>query len=42
MGNLGGHDLRAIIEAFDAIDHDRLGLLHRLHDQGRRPAVRRP
>ena len=23
MGNLGGHDLRAIIEAFDAIDHDR-------------------
>src|SRR5580704_5542601 len=24
MGNLGGHDLRAIIDAFDAIDHDRL------------------
>jgi pyruvate dehydrogenase E1 component len=23
MGNLGGHDLRAIIEAFDAVDHDR-------------------
>ena len=23
MGNLGGHDLSAIIEAFDAIDHDR-------------------
>ncbi len=23
MNNLGGHDLRAIIEAFDAIDHDR-------------------
>jgi pyruvate dehydrogenase E1 component len=23
MGNLGGHDLRAIIDAFDAIDHDR-------------------
>jgi pyruvate dehydrogenase E1 component len=23
MGNLGGHDLPAIIEAFDAIDHDR-------------------
>jgi pyruvate dehydrogenase E1 component len=23
MGNLGGHDLAAIIEAFDAIDHDR-------------------
>ncbi len=23
MGNLGGHDLRAIIESFDAIDHDR-------------------
>src|SRR6516162_9097455 len=23
MGNLGGHDLRAVIEAFDAIDHDR-------------------
>jgi pyruvate dehydrogenase E1 component len=23
MGNLGGHDLRAIIEAFDTIDHDR-------------------
>ena len=23
MNNLGGHDLPAIIEAFDAIDHDR-------------------
>jgi pyruvate dehydrogenase E1 component len=23
MNNLGGHDLRAIIEAFDSIDHDR-------------------
>ena len=23
MNNLGGHDLRAIIDAFDAIDHDR-------------------
>jgi pyruvate dehydrogenase E1 component len=23
MGNLGGHDLHAIIDAFDAIDHDR-------------------
>ncbi len=23
MSNLGGHDLRAIIDAFDAIDHDR-------------------
>ena len=23
MNNLGGHDLAAIIEAFDAIDHDR-------------------
>jgi len=23
MSNLGGHDLRALIEAFDAIDHDR-------------------
>ncbi len=23
MNNLGGHDLASIIEAFDAIDHDR-------------------
>ena len=23
MSNLGGHDLRAIIDAFDRIDHDR-------------------
>jgi pyruvate dehydrogenase E1 component len=23
MNNLGGHDLRALVEAFDAIDHDR-------------------
>jgi pyruvate dehydrogenase E1 component len=38
MSNLGGHDMASMIEAFEAIDHDRPGLLHRLHHQGRRPA----
>ena len=42
MGNLGGHDLPNLVRAFESIDHDRPVVLHRLHDQGLRPAARRP
>jgi pyruvate dehydrogenase E1 component len=42
MGNLGGHDLPAIIDAFDRIDHDRPVCFIVLHDQGLWAAIRRP
>ena len=42
MTNLGGHDLQAILEAFDERADRPAGLLHRLHHQGLRPAVPGP
>ena len=42
MNNLGGHDLPSLLEAFGKIDHDRPTCFICLHDQGLRPAVRRP
>jgi pyruvate dehydrogenase E1 component len=42
MTNLGGHDLQAILEAFESVPTDQPGLLHRLHHQGLRPAVPGP
>ena len=31
MTNLGGHDIEAVLEAFDTVADDRPALLHRLH-----------
>ena len=42
MNNLGGHDLPSLLEAFDRHRPRPADLLHRLHGQGLRPAVRRP
>ncbi len=42
MANLGGHDLPTLLDAFERVDHDRPIVLHRLHDQGLRPAAGRP
>ncbi len=42
MSNLGGHDMASMIEAFEADRSRPPGLLHRLHHQGRRPAVPGP
>ena len=39
MNNLGGHDLRAIIDAFDGIDHDRPVCFIAYTIKGYRPAV---
>ena len=42
MTNLGGHDMETVLEAFHGVDDRRPDLLHRLHDQGLRPPLRRP
>ena len=42
MTNLGGHDMAALVEAFDGAAGRRADPVHRLHDQGLRPALRRP
>jgi pyruvate dehydrogenase E1 component len=42
MTNLAGHDLASLTEAFDGGQDDSPHLLHRLHHQGLRPALRRP
>ena len=42
MNNLGGHDLPSLLEAFDSDRPRPADLLHLLHHQGLRPAVRRP
>ena len=42
MTNLGGHDLQAILEAFESVPTDQPGMLHRLHHQGLRPALPGP
>ena len=43
MTNLGGHDLPALLAAFEAARDTRpADLLHRLHDEGLGPAARRP
>ena len=39
MINLGGHDLSVVLDAFDAAAQHDPGLLHRLYDQGLRPAI---
>ncbi len=41
MNNLGGHDLASIIDGVRRGRSRPAGLLHRLYDQGLRPAVRR-
>ena len=42
MNNLGGHDLPAVLDAFHGVDHRQADLLHLLHGQGLRAALRRP
>ncbi len=42
MTNLAGHDMGSVLDAFHGVDGRSADLLHRLHDQGLRPAVRRP
>ena len=42
MSNLGGHDMASMLEAFESDRSRPPGLLHRLHHQGRRPAVPGP
>ena len=42
MTNLAGHDMEAVLDAFHGVDRRPADLLHRLHDQGLRAAVRRP
>ena len=42
MTNLGGHDMAALVEAFDGAAGRRADPVHRLYDQGLRPALRRP
>ena len=42
MNNLGGHDLRSILDALHAVDHDRPTCFICLHHQGLRPALCRP
>ena len=42
MTNLAGHDMGAVLDAFHAVDRRPADLLHRLHDQGLRAALRRP
>ena len=42
MNNLGGHDLPSMVEAFGRDRSRPADLLHRLHGQGLRAAVRRP
>ena len=42
MTNLAGHDMQAVLDAFDGVDGRPADLLHRLHHQGPGPALRRP
>ena len=42
MTNLAGHDLPTLLKAFEHGGQRPSGLLHRLHDQGLRPAVPGP
>ena len=42
MTNLGGHDLPSLLEAFESDRPRPADGVHRLHDQGLRPAARRP
>ena len=42
MSNLGGHDLAAIIDAFDGVDHDRPVCFIAYTIKGYRPAACRP
>ena len=42
MTNLAGHDMESVLDAFHARHRRPADLLHRLYDQGLRPALRRP
>ena len=42
MNNLGGHDLPSVLDAFHSADPAKADLLHLLHGQGLRIALRRP